>query len=318
MKKVMKKRENEVIIVKCVLGETAESLLEHVEGNKFRFKTDAWCLGEPCKGGFLHLRQAIPVRPGQKLTTEVIKWPRLRSALRKEGIEAVCIPGGNHPLHYRNEIAVPVSGSHYFIVKRKDIGKYLDAFPLDEAGLRHKAEIEAKEAERLRRENSPEHIAENIGDMLNDQLGLMAGLSRAEFCRVTLLGEGGDHSVIYPEERTNLADEVKGRVVMKPLATDLDPERFTKPSCKRTLSREVYLTPDPRLADEVRETCHWLRMFRRYGNFDGTDPARIAAARDVVLEGFDLHDDIIPERLVYRACDKEVHAERLLDGTWTE
>ena len=91
-------KKNEIIVIRHILGETAEPLLENLGGHRFRLKADAWCLGEPCKGGFFHLRQAIPVRPGQghEVTREVTKWPRLRKALHHAGLEPVNIPGGDY------------------------------------------------------------------------------------------------------------------------------------------------------------------------------------------------------------------------------
>ena len=127
-------KAGEEVVVKHLLGDMAADVLEAVERNRYRFTVDAYCVGELCDNGrdFFHLRQAIEIRPGKELTDKVTKWPRLRRALHKAGIKPVNVPGGASPLHYNDTIAVPdhnMSGAYYFLVKRKDIGKYLALLP---------------------------------------------------------------------------------------------------------------------------------------------------------------------------------------------
>lgn len=60
-------------------------------------------------------------------------WPRLRVALGHAGVQTVHVQGGfEGAVAYGDEIAVPnysMSGSSGWIIRRKDIGKYLDALP---------------------------------------------------------------------------------------------------------------------------------------------------------------------------------------------
>jgi len=60
-------------------------------------------------------------------------WPRLRVALGHFGVPSVHVPGGfENAVAYSDEMSVPnysMSGSSGWIVRRKDVGKYLDALP---------------------------------------------------------------------------------------------------------------------------------------------------------------------------------------------
>ena len=60
-------------------------------------------------------------------------WPRLRVALRHAGESTVHAQGGfENAVAYSDEMAVPdysMSGSSGWIIRRKNIGKYLDALP---------------------------------------------------------------------------------------------------------------------------------------------------------------------------------------------
>lgn len=66
-------------------------------------------------------------------TIEVKQWPRLRAALRYCEVPRIHAQGGfGQTLAYNDEIAVPdysMSGSWGWVVRRKDIGKYLEALP---------------------------------------------------------------------------------------------------------------------------------------------------------------------------------------------
>lgn len=146
-------KKHSQVIVKHILGETAEALVTRLDNGKYQFNCNAYVAGEHCKGGFFHLRQAREVIPGKKLGNNVKFWPRLRKALHVAGLYPVNIPGGDYPIHYCDEIVIPdysMSGACYFIIKRSDIGKYLEKLPLDDSGKARAADIARREAEAYR------------------------------------------------------------------------------------------------------------------------------------------------------------------------
>ena len=334
MKKMAK---NQVVVVKHILGETAAPLVEDLGNGKYRFKVDAWCEGETCKGGFFHLRQAIEAKPGKRITNKVNFWPRLRLALHNAGEQPVNIPGGDNPLHYTDQMAVAdysVSGAHYFIIGRADIGKYLDSLPLDERGVKHREAIEerkkAEEAEAYRQEHDPKCIAERIGDRLWYAMPGCALTGNTEFNRITLVAkDGSEFSVIYPSWTTDLIsglgccnvakvvcsapEETELQYLDARRAGELDPRqhyRIKKIYSAGWCKYSAYLMPLAGLATEVRHGYRWLAMFDSSDN-DGVDPLLIAEAERIILETFDLYDRINKKRLVYEASTKEVHVEYL-------
>ena len=128
MKKVKKGTE---VIVKHILGETAQNLLVPLRNNSYQSVCDAYVIGETCKAGFFYLRQARAVIPGKKLqTTRITYWPKLRKALHELGYSTVNIPGGGCPIHYKFEIVVPDFGSNYYVVNKFFIPSVLKAASL--------------------------------------------------------------------------------------------------------------------------------------------------------------------------------------------
>ena len=72
----------------------------------------------------------------------------------------------------------------------------------------------------------------------------------------------------------------------------------------------AYLMPDPNLATEVRENYRWLDLFDQPNN-DGIPSERIASAKKVILEAYDLYDKLLEQRLVYDRETEEVTEESL-------
>ncbi len=326
----MKRMKKDVIVtVKYILGETAEPLLTQLSDGKFRFNCDAYVIGEKCKDGFYHLRQAREIIPGKKLGNNVRFWPRLRKALQLAGIRPVNIPGGDDPIHYSDEIVIPdfaVSGSHYFVIKKSDIGKYLDMLPLDEAGKARAEDIAKRkaeaEAEAYRQAHDPACISERIGNKI--WYGGGYGLS-GEFKKVTLISENNEEfSVIYPNWETDLiwsgysnvpkvvceAPETGIEYLSGWAAGHLDPKKHVRIKKFPSVGWQkyvAYLMPNPELADEVRETDCWLDMFR-----DGSVPfEKIANAKKIILESYDLDDKLLKERYVYDSASGSVTKEYL-------
>lgn len=322
-------KKNTQVTVKHILGETAEVLVTRLDNGMYRFNCDAYVSGERCKGGFFHLRQAREVIPGKKLGNNIKFWPRLRKALHEEGLRPINIPGGDYPIHYRDEIVVPdfsMSGSHYFVIKRSDIGKYLEKLPLDDAGKSHAEDVARREAEAAaeayRQTHDPQCIAKRIGDKLWSEAFSLKG----EFKKITLVANDDTaFSVIYPSHSTNLiwngccnvakvvcaAPETGIEYLSGWSAGQLDPRKHCR--IKKYIhgwSRAAYLMPNPDLATEVRESYRWLDMFDNSDN-DGISAELIASAKKVVLETYDLYDKILEERYVYDRDSENVTKEIL-------
>lgn len=327
MKKV---RFGQIVTVKHILGETAERLVTRLDDGRYRFNCDAYVEGERCKGGFFHLRQAREVIPSQKLAWDFEKrWPRLRRALHKAGVKPINVPGGGVPLHYENEIVVcdySMSGSHYFVVKRSDIGKYLEAYPLDDAGKeRAQAYAEAKaraEARAYEEATDPYCIAERLGKRMAETRPEDFGWG--EFERVTFLGtDNSTLSVIFAASFTNYyynQFELAGKVVCEYpektgiqylsgfTAGDLDPRKHYR--LKKTGDKEVRLMPASNLADIVRSFGRWMDVFNSPKSI-GIDVNKIVNAREVIVELFDKNDSFLKERWVYDVGDDKSHIEYL-------
>ena len=326
MKTVKKGTEVKVL---HILGETAERLLTPING-QFRFSCDAYVVGTPVKGGFFHLRQAREIIPGKKLGNNFKKWPRLRRALLEAGVKPVHIPGGDIPIHYDDEIVIPnfsMSGAGFFVIKKSEIGTYLSKLPLDEKGQARasafkKAE-EAAAAEAYRQEHDPKCIAKRIGYKLWDFGGI-----GGEFTKITMVAaDGSEYSVIYPSWSTDLrwsgganvakilcaAPETGIEYLSGWTAGHLDPRKHHR--IKQVYSEGWhkycgYLMPNPDLATEVREFYRWLRLFDGEDN-DGAPAELIASAQKVILEGYDLNDRLLKERIVYDKSTQEVRKEAL-------
>ena len=143
MKKIKKGRN---IVVTGTIGDTAWSVLKKIDKNLYQLKADAFIEGFYKNGSFEYIKQARKVIPGKKLGFyEVKKWPRLRKALHEQNIPTIHVPGGNIPIHYQDEMVVAdysQNGTHYFVIRRKNIGKYLKSLPLDDFGKEEKRKRE--------------------------------------------------------------------------------------------------------------------------------------------------------------------------------
>ncbi|MEI7425588.1 MAG: hypothetical protein WCK16_01510 [Candidatus Moraniibacteriota bacterium] len=86
-------------------------------------------------------------------------WPRLRVALGHANVPTVHVQGGfESAIAYSDEIAVPnysMSGSSGWIIRRKDIGKFLDALP----ALRDSGEIKTVWINHVGWMNTPDECA---------------------------------------------------------------------------------------------------------------------------------------------------------------
>lgn len=291
-------KKGTVIVVKHILGETAEELLTK-EKDMYRFNTDAYVAGEVTKGGFFHLRQARQVIPGKPLATgKARSWPRLRKALHKAGVRPINVPGGGTPIHYIDEIVVDdfsVSGSHFFVIKKIDIEKYLSLLPLDDVGKKHAEQIAQREAEAAaeayRQAHDPRYI---ICEMAKRDLKIP---NAAEFVRISV----DDYRVVFPMNRTNLIwirSKNVPRVICESPETGISflsgwTAGKVDPRChyriKRTGDTLAYLMPESKLG-EVCTTPDWETWFKGkdFSNF-----------KRISFEFFDLYDQKLEESLVY-------------------
>ena len=319
-------KKNTQVIIKHIVGETVESIVTRLDNGLYQFNCDAYVRGEYCKGGFFHIRQAREVIPGRKIGHNVKFWPRLRKALHEAGVKTVHIPGGGYPIHYRDEIVIPdysMSGTHYFIIMRCDIGKYLDKLPLDDAGKERAKEFKKRKAEKYRQTYDSQCIAKCIGDKLWYAGGMCF---KGEFKKITLIADDdNEFSIIYPSCSTDLiwpgssnvakvlctAPETGIEYLSGLSAGQLDPRKHSRlkriffPGCNRDAA---YLMPNSKLATEVRESCRWLGLFDNTDN-DGVSPELIASAKRVILEAYDLDDNLLKKRYVYNRETKEVTKE---------
>ena len=332
MKKMQK--NTEIRNGNCFVAETVEPLVTRLDssGMHYKFNCDAYVSGKFYRDGSVYLQQAREIIKGKKLGNNVKFWPRLRKALHVAGVKPVNIPGGAYPIHYVDEIVIPDfshSGTHFFVIKKCDIGKYLEALPLDEAGKARAEEIRRKEAEAeaeaYRQAHDPKCIAKRIGD----KLWYLGGHSLAgEFKKITLVADDNtEFSVMYPSWSTNLiwsgscnvakvlctAPETGIEYLSGISAGNLDPrkhDRIKKIYSEGWHEYTAYLMPNPKLATEVRESYRWLGMFDESDN-DGISPELIASAKKVILEAYDLHDIIQKERYVYDRESEKVTKEYL-------
>lgn len=324
-------RKNEIVTVKHILGETAEALVTKVDHNRFMFNCDAYVKGETCKGGFFHLRQAREVIPGKKLGNNIKFWPRLRKALHVAGVESVNIPGGDFPIHYCDEVVVPdykMSGAFYFIIKKDEIGKYLEGLPLDEAGKERARRIEehlkAEAEEAYRQAHDPICIAERIGNKI---WANMRGLE-GEFTKITLVSDDGEEfSIMYPNCKFNLAyrgyknearviceapKEQTGVDYLTGEAGGISPLNHSRIESLGSSfgDKRAYLMPNPELATVIKKTNRWLGLFDNDGN-DGVPASKIAEAQRIIIEGYDIYDKLVEDRYVYYKDSDEAVKEHL-------
>ena len=222
-----------------------------------------------------------------------------------------------------------MSGAHYFIIKRSDIGTYLDKLPLDDAGKARAEDVARREAEAAaeayRQAHDPKCIANRIGDKLWYSGGQCL---EGEVKKITLVADDdSEFSVIYPSWSTDLiwsggcnvakvlctAPETGIEFLSGCSAGHLDPRkhsRLKKTYCQGWGRNTAYLMPNPKLATEIRESYRWLGMFNNSDN-DGISPELIASAKKIILEAYDLDDKLLKQRYVYDRESEEVTKEYL-------
>lgn len=217
-----------------------------------------------------------------------------------------------------------MSGSHFFVVSQKKIGKYLDQYPLNERGIARKREEEQAKLDAWLQSRDSDYIAKNISDKFwyqFDSLSRSVG-GGCEFVKITVVdGDYCNRSIIYARERTDLiwnrcinvpkvvceASET-GVEFLGPKASAIDPRehcRIKKRYCSGWIRDVAYLQPKSGIADYIGEGTFWTDVFdnNNGGIFTSRD---IADAKKITLEVYDLTDKLLPNKLVYTKESNEV------------
>jgi len=289
------------IKVKHIVGETVHSVAKKLANGNYLFVRDSYVKGEICKDGFFHLRQAREIRPKQ-LGNNVKFWPRLRKACHIAGVKRINIPGGDTPIHYIDEVVIPdfaVSGSHYFVVPKKDIGQVLECLPLDEAGKQKKEEIWEKEQYD---KYSPKSISEKLGQYFFR----FPFDGEYEFVKISFQDwEGNVKSIIFREGTdiihdgcANIAkiDTGLGFHLSAEKAAKITPEKYDRlrvTYCYGWHKDIAYLLPKADSADIIADDHRWLSVFdsNKYENF--LPKKFIITCKYITFEFFALDDTFV-------------------------
>ena len=299
--------------VKHIVGETVYSIAKKLVNGNYIFTRDSYVKGETCRDGFFHLRQAREIRQ-VKLGNNVKFWPRLRKACHIAGIQRINIPGGDAPIHYADEIVIPdfsVSGSHYFVIPKKDIGQVLECLPLDEAGKQKKKEIWEKEQYS---KYSPNSISEKLGQYFWYEAGskVFPNDGEYEFVKISFHDwEGNTKSIIFREGTDlihdgciNVAkiDTGLGFCLSAAKAAKISPEKYDRlrvSYCSGWSRNIAYLLPEAGSADIVTDDYRWLDVFdsNRYEDF--LPKELIVTSKYITFEFFALDDTLISKLKFY-------------------
>ena len=296
--------------VKHIVGETVHSVAKKLANGNYLFVRDSYVKGETCRGGFFHLRQAREVKSKKQLGNNVKFWPRLRKACHIAEIQRINIPGGDTPIHYADEIVVPdfsVSGSHYFVVPKKDIKFLLECLPLDEAGKQKKKEIWEKEQYD---KYAPKSISEKLGQYFWHETSFPFD-GEYEFVKISFQDwEGNTKSIIFREgtdlihEGCNIAkiDTGLGFCLSAAKAAKITPEKYDRlrvTYCSGWHKDIAYLLPKADSADIIADDYRWLDVFdsNKYENFLSKE--LIVTSKYITFEFFALDDTLISKLKFY-------------------
>jgi len=295
--------------VKHIVGETVHNTAKKLANGNYIFTRDSYVKGETCRDGFFHLRQAREMRPEQ-LGNNVKFWPRLRKACHIAGIQRINIPGGDTPIHYADEIVIPdfsVSGSHYFVVPKKDIGQVLECLPLDEAGEQKKKEI-------WEREQYDKYSPSSISDKLGQYFWynkIFPNDGEYEFVKISFQDwEGNVKSIIFREgtdlihEGCNIAkiDTGLGFSLSAEKAARVTPEKYDRlrvTYCHGWHKDIAYLLPKADSADIIADDHRWLSVFDSNKYEDFLPKELIVTSKYITFEFFALDDTLVTEVKFY-------------------
>ena len=290
--------------VKHIVGETVHSVAKKLANGNYLFVRDSYVKGETCRDGFFHLRQARKIRPKQ-LGNNIKFWPRLRKACHVAGVKRINIPGGDTPIHYIDEVVIPdfsVSGSHYFVVPKKDIKFLLECLPLDEAGKKKKEEIWEKEQYD---KYAPKSISEKLGQYFWHETSFPFD-GEYEFVKISFQDwEGNVKSIIF-REGTDLMDEGCANIakidtglgfsLSAEKAARVTPDKYNRlrfAYCSGWQKDIVYLLPEEGSADVIADDHRWLSVFDNNKYEDFLPKEFIVTAKYITFEFFALDDTLV-------------------------
>lgn len=289
--------------VKHIVGETVHNMAKKLANGNYLFVRDSYVKGETCRGGFFHLRQAREIRQ-VKLGNNVKFWPRLRKACHIAGVKRINVPGGDTPIHYIDEVVIPdfaVSGSHYFVVPKKDIGQILEYLPLDEAGKQKKEEIWEKEQYG---KYSPKSISEKLCQYFWHETRFPND-GEYEFVKISFHDwEGNAKSIIFREgtdlihDSCNIAkiDTGLGFCLSAEKAAKITPEKYDRlrvKYCSRWDKDIAYLLPEEGSADIIADDHRWLSVFDSDKYEDFFSKEFIVTSKYITFEFFALDDTLV-------------------------
>lgn len=299
-----------------IIGETVFDVAKKLANGNLYFTRDAYVQGETCKGGFYHLRQAREVLPKKLGKSEPRNWGRLRKACHMAGVRRINIPGGGTPIHYYDELVVAdfaMSGSRFFLIKKKDIGRLLDLVPLtDEAKQKQKEfeEAKRKQWERGQYEKfAPKAIVEQIGYYFWYKKNFHE--KKYEFIKFIFESwEGEKKSIAFCEKNNIIHDgycnipkiEVEGKnfYLNGWVAGEISPENHHRIRTEYDGRRNVaYLLPAQCIADIVADNARWLSLFDTDRYEDDISKEFIATSKKIYVEFYDITDRLIERKSFY-------------------
>lgn len=283
--------------------DTFESL---VDGHLF-FKSDAYIVvgGQLFPNVFTDLYQFRKVEPEKRLGNNIRINHKLVEKLKKFGFKPIEVPGGGYPIHYSDEVVFLDFNDYkakYFVISKYDPLLYTDD-------------------QLLKAETSADVIGRALEPYGN---GFM---DDGEFIKITFISK--DHSkfsVMYPFRKTDLhwhgwkdgenvpcnAPETEIKSLSKCKAGKIHPSQHyrIKKTYKPLMGGYMaYLMPNPDLATETRNHSGWSSLFMSSNN-DGISPIRIAHSRKIILEAYDIEDNILPTSYTYDVKTGKVIKQR--------
>ena len=312
--KTVKIKAGTEVRVRYIIGETVFDVVKTLANGNLYFTKDAYVQGETYKDGFYHLRQAREILPKKLGKNEFKKWPRLRKACHMAGIRRINVPGDGIPIHYSDELVVAdfsMSGSHFFVIKKRDISSLLDLVPLTDEAKQKQKEIEKEKQKEWEKEQykrfAPKAIAEQIGSFFWSGKSTNFCMKKYEFVKFIFESwEGEKKSIIFCEKSDIIHDgcynvpkvkvEGKNFYLHGWTAGKISPDshnRIKTEYCDGWGRNIAYLLPAQCSADVVTHNDRWLSLFDTEQYEENIPAEFIATCKTIYVEFYDLADRLI-------------------------